>query len=60
MIEQCCLQDMQRPLYMTPEEAILYGVADAIVQPQKTIISDNKKTAQYDANPVIVGRPSQK
>lgn len=53
-------KDMQRPLYMTPEEAISYGVADAIVQPQKTIISDNKKTAQYDANPVIVGRPSQK
>ena len=35
-----CMQDMQRPLYMRPQDAIEYGVIDEIIQP------DARKTAK--------------
>ena len=31
----CCLQDMQRPLYMQPKDALEYGIIDGIVKSQK-------------------------
>ena len=50
--------DMQRPLYMQPQDAIEYGVVDGIVSPQsKTqIIDEVKSGAQYDKEAGLVAQ----
>jgi hypothetical protein len=35
-------QDMERPLYMQPRDALAYGVIDGIVRPQTDIIDSVK------------------
>lgn len=50
-------QDMQRPLYMQPRDAIEYGIIDSIVSPQKTEIIDSVKSAdQWDKEAGLVAR----
>ena len=53
------VQDMQRPLYMQPKDAIEYGVVDGIVQSEQTIIDKVKKPEQYDKEAGLVARPAQ-
>lgn len=39
----CALQDMQRPLYMRPQDALQYNIIDEIIQP------DQDKVARAEA-----------
>ena len=33
-LDMCCkMQDMQRPLYMTPRDAMEYGIIDKVLKP---------------------------
>jgi hypothetical protein len=41
------LQDMQRPLYMRPLDAIEYGVIDRLVPPQKASMMIDKVRYAY-------------
>ena len=49
--EQKCLggQDMERPLYMQPKDAISYNVCDGIVRPRTAIIDEVKKAEAWCA-----------
>ena len=49
-----CLQDMQRPLYMQPLDAIEYGVIDGIVTSEKEIIDEVKSADQWDKEAGLV------
>lgn len=49
-------KDMQRPLYMQPQDAIEYGIIDGIVTKKKKIIDDIKKGDQYDKEAGLVAR----
>lgn len=49
-------QDMQRPLYMQPKDALEYGVIDGIVTPEKKIIDDVKSADQWDKEAGLVAR----
>ncbi len=53
------VQDMQRPLYMQPKDAIEYGIVDGIVQKEQTMIDTVKKPEQYDKEAGLVARPAQ-
>lgn len=54
---QCCytvsksflvlVQDMERPLYMQPKDALEYNVIDGIVKPQTDIIDSVKKAEAW-------------
>ena len=48
------LQDMQRPLYMQPRDAIEYGVIDGIVTSEKEIIDEVKSADQWDKEAGLV------
>ena len=50
------LQDMQRPLYMQPKDAIEYGIIDGIVKPQTDIIDDVMNADQWDKQAGLVAR----
>lgn len=50
------LQDMQRPLYMQPKDAIEYGIIDGIVKPQTDIIDEVMKSEQWDKQAGLVAR----
>ena len=50
------LQDMQRPLYMQPKDAIEYGIIDGIVKPQTDIIDDVMNAEQWDKQAGLVAR----
>ena len=50
------LQDMQRPLYMQPADALAYGVIDGVVTPEKKIIDDVKSADQWDKEAGLVAR----
>lgn len=54
----CCLQDMQRPLYMQPKDAIEYGICDGIVKNETAIIDTVKSRAQWDKDAGLVERPA--
>ncbi len=47
-------QDMQRPLYMQPRDAIDYGVIDGIVTSEKEIIDEVKSADQWDKEAGLV------
>ena len=49
-------QDMQRPLYMQPADALAYGVIDGIVTPEKKIIDDVKSAETWDKEAGLVAR----
>lgn len=51
-----CLQDLQRPLYMQPKDAIAYGVCDGIVTPERKIVDDVKKPEEWDREAGLVQR----
>ena len=40
-------QDMERPLYMQPKDAISYNVCDGIVRPRTSIIDEVKKAEAW-------------
>lgn len=44
----CLLQDMQRPLYMQPKDALEYGIIDGIVKSDTEIIDEVKSSEQWD------------
>ena len=48
------LQDMQRPLYMQPADAMEYGVIDGIVTSEKEIIDSVKSAEQWDKEAGLV------
>lgn len=50
------LQDMQRPLYMQPQDAIEYGIIDGIVRPQTDIIDEVMNAEQWDKQAGLVAR----
>ena len=50
------LQDMQRPLYMQPKDAIEYGIIDGIVKPQTDIIDEVMNAEQWDKQAGLVAR----
>jgi len=50
------LQDMQRPLYMQPKDAIEYGIIDGIVKPQTDIIDEVMNSEQWDKQAGLVAR----
>ncbi|KAK9805885.1 hypothetical protein WJX73_001067 [Symbiochloris irregularis] len=50
--------DLQRPLYMTAQDAIEYGIIDRIVKPQMELYGDVKKPAQWDKEAGLVERPA--
>lgn len=43
------MQDMERPLYMQPKDAISYNVCDGIVRPRTAIIDEVKKAEAWCA-----------
>ena len=49
-------QDMERPLYMQPKDALEYGVIDGIVRPQNDIIDAVKKPEAWDKEAGLVAR----
>jgi Clp protease len=50
-------QDMQRPLYMQPRDAMEYGIIDGIVSNEKTQIIDTVKSPeQWDREAGLVAR----
>lgn len=49
-------QDMQRPLYMQPKDALEYGIIDGIVKPQTEIIDDVMNADQWDKQAGLVAR----
>lgn len=49
-------QDMQRPLYMQPADAIEYGIIDGIVSSEKEIIDTVKSAEQWDKDAGLVAR----
>ncbi len=51
-----CPQDMQRPLYMQPKDALEYGIIDGIVTPEKQIIDEVKSADQWDKEAGLVKR----
>ena len=50
------MQDMQRPLYMQPGDAIEYGIIDGIVRPQTDIIDEVMNAEQWDKQAGLVAR----
>lgn len=50
------LQDMQRPLYMQPADALAYNIIDGVVTPEKQIIDDVKSADQWDKEAGLVAR----
>ena len=50
------MQDMQRPLYMQPKDALEYGIIDGIVTPEKQIIDEVKSADQWDKEAGLVKR----
>lgn len=50
------VQDMQRPLYMQPKDAMQYGIIDNIVTPEKQIIDNVKSADQWDKEAGLVPR----
>jgi len=40
--------DWQRPLYMTPRDAIEYGIADGVVKPRQAVTDTVKKPEMFD------------
>lgn len=53
-----CYQDLQRPLYMTAQDAIEYGIIDRIVKPESEVFGDVKKPDQWDKEAGLVERPA--
>lgn len=52
------LQDMQRPLYMQPRDAIEYGVIDGIVRNETSIIDAVMSPEQWDKEAGLVAKPA--
>lgn len=50
------LQDMQRPLYMTPQDALEYNIIDGIVQAETAMIDKVKSPDQWDKEAGLVAR----
>lgn len=50
--------DLQRPLYMTAQDAIEYGIIDRIVKPESEVFGDVKKPDQWDKEAGLVERPA--
>lgn len=49
-------QDMQRPLYMQPKDALEYGIIDGVVRPQTDIIDEVLSPEQWDKAAGLVAR----
>ena len=56
LIKRLLMQDMQRPLYMQPKDAIEYGIIDGIVKPQTDIIDEVMNAEQWDKQAGLVAR----
>ncbi len=56
LMRSMLLQDMQRPLYMQPKDAIEYGIIDGIVRPQTDIIDEVMNAEQWDKQAGLVAR----
>ena len=52
------LQDMQRPLYMQPRDAVEYGVIDGIVRNETSIIDAVMSPEQWDKQAGLVAKPA--
>lgn len=52
------LQDMQRPLYMQPRDAMEYGVIDGIVRNETSIIDTVMSPEQWDKEAGLVAKPA--
>ena len=52
------MQDMQRPLYMQPRDAMEYGVIDAIVRNETSIIDTVMSPEQWDKEAGLVAKPA--
>ena len=50
------VQDMQRPLYMQPKDALEYGIIDGVVRPQTDIIDEVLSPEQWDKAAGLVAR----